>query len=164
MAQTVLYYLSQQGMVESLGIDYILMIQSTITLDFHRFRRIMHAQLVPPVATHHILMGQLRDKAEPPYEFRSSYDIRNESFFSKNYDSIHLYLGSDCFLLSSNLIPGIIQQARSPDARVYMEQHLGHDLSTLAYMIPETALHWIPILRDQEFWSLNSSFNASLSE
>ena len=162
MGQTVLYYLSQQGMVESHGIDYILMIQSAITLDFHRFGHIVNAQLFPPVPTHHILLGQLRDKAEPPYEFRRSHGNRNESFFYENYDNIHLYLGSDCFLLSSNLIPGMIEQATNPEARLYMEHHLGHDISTLAYLIPETTLHWIPILRDQEFWAIHPSFNASL--
>jgi hypothetical protein len=78
--------------------------------------------------------------------------------------------------LSTGLVPGILHQARVSlevprttqilatdrtkkrdvkiyNPRSYFMDNLGHDLTTLAYLIPRKALHWLPVPRDVNLWS-----------
>ena len=116
-------------------------------------------QLTPHSATHHILLGSVRDKHQIPYhpDFISKepreFPLRNESYFYHEQHNIHNYVASECYLLSQNLIGPIVEQASKPDNQVYLEgTHHGHDISTLAYLIEKTNIHLIPVLKSRQFW------------
>lgn len=107
---------------------------------------------------HHLLVGDVRDKAQRPREFKS-YQERTgsrhteEYFFNDQHENIHLYLGGECFALSSTLLPILATQANNPKNKLGMENHLGHDLSYLAYKANRTIIHWVPISRSHVFWN-----------
>ena len=172
MGQTVLYYLQSRypSDIERL-FDMIIFCQVGSLISISKWNYIQAMQ-----STFHtnLLVGDLRDKQQKPREFPPPK--RNETYFYLEQEDIHLYLGSDdCFALSTNLVKGILSQAalssgltkdqpyiplleakngkRVHNPRAYFEGNLGHDMTTFAYMIPNTILHWLPVPKNLQFWS-----------
>jgi hypothetical protein len=148
LVTTALYWIHRQNLVAPF--DYILVLtNSSLFIQLDAWKTIgIHIQ---PSRHHATLLGEVRDKHQIPREFRSR---GLESYWWQEHDNIHLYLASDCFALGSRLIPQILEQAVSnTEAReVYWENNVGHDITALAYMIPKTALHWVPITNSLRFW------------
>jgi hypothetical protein len=138
----------------------VLFCQSSYIPSFSKWKGLQESQSVFP---RNLLVGDLRDKDETPREFvRRSY----EPVVSHD---IHLYLGSDtCFALSANLVSGIVDEAYKSSKNItieakrggkkyyiqdYLENNLGHDITTFAHFIPNTALHWIPVTKNFKLWT-----------
>jgi hypothetical protein len=168
MAQTMLLYVSKY-LVDPYHLDYVMLLQATYSLELDPFFQITRLQLTPPQPTHLLLMGQLRDKSQDSHhadpssnhhtresEPREFSNAPMEHLFFKNFDSIHLYLASDCYLVSTSLIPGILQEHSKPETRqlLLVGHHSGHDISTLASSIAKTNIHWISITKQNKFWKL----------
>ena len=151
MGLTLLYYIEQQYFSPTskhpINFDLMVICQFDYMMDLSKWNAIVEAQWSP----HDLLIGDVRDKAQKPREFANG----NGAYFNEYQDYMHLYLGSEALALSTTLIPKILQEARSNrEARtIYWENNLGHDLTCLAYMSPKTVLHWVPLTRQQQFWS-----------
>lgn len=107
---------------------------------------------------HHLLIGDVRDKAQQPREFpsyrgRAGTKHGEEIFFHDEHENIHLYLGGDCFAISSTLLPVIASQEGNPENKGWIENHMGHDFSYLAYKANRTILHWVPITKSFAVWN-----------
>jgi hypothetical protein len=153
VAQTALYYVQEHLIASSsskknatASLDFVLFCQVDWMVDLSKWFPLVQAQQSSP---HDLLIGDLRDKTQKPREF----PVGNESHWYYHYENVHLYLGSECLAISTKLLPGILDQSRNnPDARAMLEGNLGHDIACLAYFIPRTLLHWVPIVKSHRFW------------
>jgi hypothetical protein len=172
IGQTALHYIQSRfnGTLES-SFDMVLFCQDDYMLSIDKWNI---AQSEQTIFNRNLLVGDVRDRDQWPTEFGPR---EAEHYFYHAQENIHLYLGSDaCFALSTGLVPGIVNQAivsldfpttkqilatdrtRKRDVKVYNPRYyfmdnLGHDLTTLAYLIPRKALHWLPVPRDVTLWS-----------
>jgi hypothetical protein len=160
MAQTMLLYVSNY-LVDPYHLDYVMILQATYSLELDPFFQIARIQLTSPRPSQFILMGDVRDKdqnshPDNPVQDPREFQTHIERFFIDYFDSIHLYLASECYLVSTNLIPGILQEHSKPKTRelLLVGHHSGHDISTLASSIPKTNIHWISITKQNKFWKL----------
>lgn len=151
MVTSALYLIEQRLTNYESRFDLVVLIQADFMIDVGKWLQVQASQSSP----HALMIGDVRDKFQEPREFPHG----NESHWYFQHENIHLYLGSDCLALSTGLIPGIVEQARNnPEPRRNFEGNLGHDLTTLAYYIPKTILHWIPINKSLRFWDRIEEF------
>lgn len=151
MVTSALYYMEQRLTNYESRFDLVVLIQADFMIDVGKWLQVQASQSSP----HALMIGDVRDKFQEPREFPHG----NESHWFLQHENIHLYLGSECLALSTGLIPGIVEQARNnPEPRKNFEGNLGHDLTTLAYYIPKTILHWVPINKSLRFWERIEGF------
>jgi hypothetical protein len=109
-----------------------------------------------------LIVGDIRERRQRPLEFpRPLFQNRtiHSSLFSRNLENIHLFTGSDCFGISSNLVPYILEQVRNPveDDGVFFVENIGHDVTSYAYLASEqhstiVVLQWVPVSTQLQFW------------
>jgi hypothetical protein len=130
-----------------------------------QFFKVADVQLTPlGQSSQNILLGDVRDKyqkrrntrlkVEEPREFGRRPE--SDPGFFNMHAWVHLYLANECYLISTNLISGILEQNKNMNRTLQkkaFENHQGHDISFLASSIPGINLHWIPITKSQRFWS-----------
>jgi hypothetical protein len=159
MVQTILYYVTEH-LTEGNGKenDFVMIAEARRIhpLDLNGWVRIRDMQLTPVhQPDHHVLVGQIRDTWQQPWEF----PMRNESFFHLNFDSIHLYLASNCYALSMAAVKGVVEQVQAHEehpslvGRYLQKNHHGHDISTFAFFIPKLVLHLVSVTKSQQFWT-----------
>jgi hypothetical protein len=162
MVQTILYYVSNH--THAMNIDYIIISHANVHLNLEQLFSLVdsHLTLVPSHShsrtTLPVFMGFVKDKAQEPRQFPK----RNETYFYNNLDALHLYFDSECYLVSASLAGLIVQQAQQQDyknessvadsPRRYFEGDHGHDVSTMAFMVPKTNLQLIQLTRSERFW------------
>lgn len=168
MAQTVLFFVTKHLSASVRGnIDFIMICEgrNVRTLNLDGWYQLRDSQLSPPGIQYDrhqstIMIGEIRDKAQRPIEFPLPPKDNNETFFYLNYDSIHLYLAKECYLLSMPVVEGVVKQAqdheKNPAERGrYLEgTHHGHDIATLAFFIPRLTMQIISLTKSEQFWTL----------
>jgi hypothetical protein len=100
---------------------------------------------------HHFLIGDVRDKMKNRKK-REFEDFCDYDFFRFHRDAIQLYLGSDCFAFSSNLVPVLLREAQDSKNEECRNGHMGHDLTYLAYKASDVILRWVPVPQSAHFW------------
>jgi Galactosyltransferase len=104
----------------------------------------------------YLLIGDVRDKGRNQREFKATGCPDPVGFFKshKSYAPhwIQLYLGSECFAFSSNLVPLWLEKASDPEIERCTEGHMGHDLTYLSYTTKAT-MHWMRVPNSLKFWS-----------
>jgi hypothetical protein len=155
MGQTVLYAIDRFIVAKDKVDGMLLLCQYDYMVNIRQWLKLETSIFATSSYEHSIVLGDLRDKAQVPREF----PLKNESYWYHEFENIHVYLGSECLGFSISLLPGMLEQARlqepqssSSSARRWFEGNLGHDLSVLAYFVPNTIVHWIPIRKSQVFW------------
>jgi hypothetical protein len=100
---------------------------------------------------HHFLIGDVRDKMKNRNE-REYQEFCDYEFFRSHHDAIQLYLASDCFAFSSNLVPILLRGALNANYENCRVGKMGHDLPYLAYKRSDVILHWMPVPQSRQFW------------
>ena len=162
VGQILLQYVVSMRLVERFQLDYVMNLQAKLSLDLRQFFKVADAQLTTlGQSSQNIVLGDVRDKyqspsahlkVEEPREFGRAQIDRN---FHNMHSGTHLYLANECYLISTNLISGILEQNKKGNRMLKkgLENHQGYDISFLASSIPGINLHWIPITKSQRFWS-----------
>jgi hypothetical protein len=105
----------------------------------------------------HLLIGDVRERNKKgTMDFRPRRrNPKYRRFFRPKYKSTHLYLGSDCFAISANLIPILWNSVFEPKVELFLDGtgHLGHDLMYLALAADSIKLHWMRVPKGMHFWS-----------
>lgn len=172
LGQTALHFLQSKfiGKLKT-SFDMVLFCQVEYMLSIDEWNKAQSEQII---FNKNLLVGDVRDRDQYPMEFKGR---GFENYFFKEQEDIHLYLGSDaCFAVSTGLVSGIVEQARESsnvsklsqvmrvdesrkrdpriwNPRFYFVDSLGHDITTFAYLLRETALHWVPVLSHMKLWS-----------
>ena len=155
IAITAFYYI-QQYLLPQLSLDMVLFCRADNIVQIDDYQHVMRLHHSTG-HRHALVIGDVRDRAlEFPPLVRQTND---SNYMYWNYENIHLFVGSDCFGISTELLPGILQQARNPDRVLpYLENDMGHDIVTLAQLIPTVMIHWIPVVKSHRFWKpMNTS-------
>jgi hypothetical protein len=166
MGQTLLHHVVSNRLVERFQLDYVMNLQANLSLDLRQFFKVADVQLMTPLgqSSQNIVLGDVRDKYQTPRSARLKVEEPREfgdrprryREFFKMHAFVHLYLANECYLISTNLISGILEQNKNMNTtfqKEAFENHQGHDISFLASSIPKINLHWIPITKSQRFWS-----------
>jgi hypothetical protein len=76
----------------------------------------------------------------------------NEQFWEENYyQGMHLYLGGQLYIMSTDLIDGFLQEARQKHD--YFEGHEDHDVLSMIQVVNRDRLvRWISFPRNYRFW------------
>ena len=168
MVETLLFYVTKHlSMNIRNSIEFVMICEGKKVrfLDLKGWYDIRDTQLSPPGIDYNrdastIMIGELRDKAQRPIEFPLAPKDNNETYFYLNYDSIHLYLAKECYMLSMPVVNGVVKQVleynQNPEEkRRYIEgTHHGHDIATFAFFIPRIAMQLISLTKSQHFWLL----------
>jgi hypothetical protein len=163
MGQILLQHVVSKCLVERFQLDYVMNLQAKLSLDLRQFFKVADAQLTTlGQSSQNIVLGDVRDKyqnqsahlkVEEPLEFARAQTDPN---FYNMHHGTHLYLANECYLISTNLISGILEQNKNGNRMLKkkgLENHQGYDISFLASSIPGINLHWTPITKSQRFWS-----------
>lgn len=99
---------------------------------------------------------ELQLQLQPPPKARSEADMpRLESFWGNEFDGVHLYLASQLYFLSRDLVDFLVEEIPFSKIRLapggYLEQQEGHDIASMAFRSP-TPLQVIGIAKSQRFW------------
>jgi hypothetical protein len=137
-SQSWLYYASK--VVDEYDIDYIgkMDVDSVPFLDkFFDFR---DHSLPPPPYNKGILAGVVRDKLWWKQDIRrhsaTPKQKTKERFFHNNYNSLHLYVQGEMYILSKDLAEGVGRVARkeTKNSKRFAEGVEDHDVSAMAFM------------------------------
>jgi hypothetical protein len=150
MGQTLLQHVVSNRLVERFQLNYVIILQAKLSLDLRQFFKVADVQLTPPgQSSQNIVLGDVRDKYQTSRTARLKVEEPREfgdrpQRGPKVYDMhawVHLYLANECYLISTNLISGILEQNKNMNTtfqKKAFENHQGHDISFLAPSIPES--------------------------
>lgn len=138
--------------------DYVMKIESNTFLNLEKY---FSTSLLPsPPYNNNILGGQLRDKAfwtkrkdrKQPEEKELG---RLEGFWGHEFEGVHLYMGGQCYFLSSDLVEFVVQESLYASSRIapggYLEFEEDHDISGMAWH-STTPIHAMVFAKSQRFW------------
>lgn len=127
--------------------------QSNTIVNIKSWHKTVVSQLWSSLKTqrNYFLIGDVRDKMKNRKE-REYQEFCDYDFFRSHHDAIQLYLGSDCFAFSSNLVPLLLREAQNSNNDECRVGQMGHDLAYLAYKASDVILHWMPVPQSMQFW------------
>lgn len=133
------------------SIDYVMKIDSDSSLLFHKFLVFAKKELPPAPYYRRILAGSLRDKDR--WNLRATENltslVQKEDYWMQEYDSVHVYLAGQCYLLSRDLVNFVVEEA--PRSSGYVECQEDHNLSSMAFRSPNSVTLLI-IPKKHRFW------------
>jgi hypothetical protein len=136
-SQTWFYYAST--IADALGIDYVGKIDLDTLLYLDKLFGFKEMHLPPAPYNNHILVGQLVDK-----------DMWNIDLYGKRFPGkfwpkeklvldhlqppYHMYAQGGCYIMSTDLVKGVVRVANTVPKENYFEQHEDHDVTTMAFI------------------------------
>jgi hypothetical protein len=136
-SQTWFYYAS--SIADDLGIDYVGKIDLDTMLYLDKFFGFKDMHLPPAPYNNHILVGQLVDKDVWNVEkygkrFVTDFWEKEKLVLEHLLPSYHIYAQGGCYLMSTDLVNGVVRVANTVPKENYFEQHEDHDVTTMAFI------------------------------
>ena len=159
--KTPTFFFWARGIAKSLNIQYVAKCDSDAIFRLVFLLQCLHKELpwqpppppYPQQQQRSLVLGTMRHKA-----FWNDTRGEGEEFWHKNYyHGMHLYLGGQFYLISTDLIDGLIQQAKHYPNLNYLEGHEDHDaLSMIQVAKKDDLIRWISLPRNYRFWGMCS--------
>ena len=135
-SQTWFYYAST--LADELEIDYVGKIDLDTMLYLDKFFAFKEIHLPPSPYTNYILVGKLVDKdtwavSKPGNRFPKAFRA-NEEMVLKNVFNNHIYAQGGCYIMSTDLVNGVVRVANNVPRDDYFEQVEDHDVTTMAFI------------------------------
>ncbi len=123
----------------SIIIDYVGKIDLDTMLYLDKFFGFKEMHLPPAPYNNHILVGQLVDKdvwnvQNYGKRFVTDFWEKEKLVLEHLQPSYHIYAQGGCYILSTDLVKGIVRVANTVPKENYFEQHEDHDVTTMAFI------------------------------
>jgi hypothetical protein len=140
---------------DALGISYVGKCDSDAMLRLGFLLKFLYEDIAWTPRTTSTVLGSMRHKAfwNHSKDFNLPSEDNSETFWESHYhNGMHLYLGGEFYLISTDLVDGMASEAIKLD-QPYFEGHEDHDVLSMIQVSNENKLiRWISMPHNYRFW------------